>query len=180
MRQYRPTIVVLGALSANTQPEVDANIWLVDKVCRELVAKGWAPINFHTMYRGWEIHTDYDTMMSITTSVVRSLGSAGIPCCFVENWPFSNGACEEHDICESLNIVHWESKEVPDAADWIRDDVICASIRDQLQRRAIGVKTYGEALRPYNGRNSLQDAYEEVLDLAHYLKQTMLEQSSVA
>jgi len=44
------------------------------------------------------------------------------------------------------------------------------------ERRDIGIKRYGTALQPFNGRNMLQDAYEEALDLAIYLRGCIAEQ----
>ena len=41
---------------------------------------------------------------------------------------------------------------------------------DLEQRRELGVSRYGTALQPFNGRDMLRDAYEEVLDLAVYLR----------
>jgi hypothetical protein len=38
-----------------------------------------------------------------------------------------------------------------------------------------GIETYGTPLESHNGRDALQDAYEEALDLACYLKQAMIE-----
>tara|TARA_R110000824_G_scaffold30868_12_gene101058 strand:+ start:7702 stop:7917 length:216 start_codon:yes stop_codon:yes gene_type:complete len=46
---------------------------------------------------------------------------------------------------------------------------------DLYERSVIGTRKYGEALHTFNGRGALQDAYEEVLDLAMYLKQQILE-----
>jgi hypothetical protein len=46
---------------------------------------------------------------------------------------------------------------------------------DMRQRDAIGTKEYGDRLRPHNGRDALQDAYEEALDLASYLRQALYE-----
>lgn len=43
-------------------------------------------------------------------------------------------------------------------------------IEDIRDRREVGIERYGTALQPMNGRNNLQDAYEEALDLAMYLK----------
>lgn len=48
-------------------------------------------------------------------------------------------------------------------------------IQDIEQRRRIGIQTYGTPLQPFNGRRSLVDAYEEVLDLAMYLRQAIYE-----
>lgn len=54
-------------------------------------------------------------------------------------------------------------------------DVIDEVCKDLQARARLGKKKYGERLRPFNGRCSLQDAYEEALDLANYLKQTLIE-----
>lgn len=48
-------------------------------------------------------------------------------------------------------------------------------IQDMKQRNELGIERYGTPLQPYNGRKSLQDAYEEVLDLAAYIKQALYE-----
>lgn len=53
-------------------------------------------------------------------------------------------------------------------------------IRDQLtadmqRRHQKGLATYGVPLQPHNGRNAIQDAYEEFLDTCVYLRQAMLE-----
>ena len=53
--------------------------------------------------------------------------------------------------------------------------VVAQVMIDLTERMEIGIKTYGEALRANNGRDALQDAYEEALDLACYLKQAMIE-----
>lgn len=50
-----------------------------------------------------------------------------------------------------------------------------AVIADMQTRDKIGEKRYGTRLQPHNGRNSLQDAYEEALDLCAYLKQRIME-----
>lgn len=47
---------------------------------------------------------------------------------------------------------------------------------DLLSRLEFGVAKYGTELRPRNGRNALRDAYEEVLDMAVYLRQALWEQ----
>lgn len=50
------------------------------------------------------------------------------------------------------------------------------SVIDDLKKRdELGWKIYGRAMAPHDGRDSLQDAYEEVLDLAMYLKKAILE-----
>ena len=56
--------------------------------------------------------------------------------------------------------------------------VVAQVMIDLTERMEIGIKTYGEALRVNNGRDALQDAYEEALDLACYLKQAMIERDN--
>jgi len=49
------------------------------------------------------------------------------------------------------------------------------AVREDLDtRKQMGIKKYGVALQPSNGRDSLQDAYEEALDLCVYLKNEIL------
>lgn len=48
-------------------------------------------------------------------------------------------------------------------------------IRDMEARRVLGKERYGVALQAFNGRDALQDAYEEVLDLCQYLRQVIYE-----
>lgn len=48
-------------------------------------------------------------------------------------------------------------------------------IQDMKKRNKLGIKRYGKALKPLNGRDSLNDAYEEVLDLAVYIRNELRE-----
>lgn len=49
-------------------------------------------------------------------------------------------------------------------------------VKGDLEMRAvIGEAKYGQRLKAFNGRNSLIDAYQEVLDLSVYLKQAIVE-----
>lgn len=55
---------------------------------------------------------------------------------------------------------------------------IQSMVRTDLElRESLGIERYGTALYPHNGRDALQDAYEEALDLACYLKQAMVERN---
>jgi hypothetical protein len=53
-------------------------------------------------------------------------------------------------------------------------------IEDMKARDNTGFLKYGRRLTPNNGRDSLQDAYEEALDLAVYLKNTMIERDNAS
>lgn len=54
----------------------------------------------------------------------------------------------------------------------VADPVVAhAIIRDIEARADLGTEKYGEALRAFNGRDALVDAYQEVLDAWVYLRQ---------
>lgn len=55
-------------------------------------------------------------------------------------------------------------------------DIQTLVIEDMGKRRELGIRRYGTALQPFNGRDALRDAYEEALDLATYLRQIIEEQ----
>lgn len=59
-----------------------------------------------------------------------------------------------------------------------KQEVMNAVIEDMKQRREDGIEKYGTPLMTHNGRNALVDAYQEVLDLAVYIKQELLERST--
>ena len=48
-------------------------------------------------------------------------------------------------------------------------------LTDFRARDAFGAKKYGTRLQPHNGRDALQDAYQEALDLCCYLRQAIYE-----
>ena len=49
-------------------------------------------------------------------------------------------------------------------------------VTEQIQRRIDkGMETYGTPLKPFNGRDALQDALEEAIDLVFYLTQAIYE-----
>ena len=49
-------------------------------------------------------------------------------------------------------------------------------IQDMKERDAMGVAKYGTHLQPFNGRSNLRDAYQEVLDLAVYIRAKIYEE----
>ena len=53
-------------------------------------------------------------------------------------------------------------------------------VEDLETRYKIGMQRYGKALRPFNGRDALRDAYEEAIDLAFYLRQSIYERDNCA
>lgn len=70
-----------------------------------------------------------------------------------------------------MNLSQYEPDPIPNNNPSIHDLVI----RDMEDRKAMGLKKYGTILQAHNGRNALIDAYQEVLDLAVYLRQKIEE-----
>lgn len=69
-----------------------------------------------------------------------------------------------------------DSQELPTADNTYLGDVQELMIADIAARRQLGIERYGQALKPFNGRSSIKDAYEEALDLCCYLRQKLLEE----
>ena len=53
-------------------------------------------------------------------------------------------------------------------------------VTDLRVREQAGIAEYGQPLTTGNGNDALQDAYEEALDLACYLKQVLLERGTAS
>lgn len=53
-------------------------------------------------------------------------------------------------------------------------------LADIAERKRLGIERYGRALQPHNGRDALVDAYQEVLDLAMYVRQEIEERRDAA
>lgn len=51
-------------------------------------------------------------------------------------------------------------------------------MQDMAKRLELGIERYGTGLQADNGRDMLQDAYEEALDLCVYLRGIMYERNS--
>ena len=58
-------------------------------------------------------------------------------------------------------------------------DIVDLVIDDLKARSEIGLQKYGQKLKSFNGRSALIDAYQEVLDLAQYIKQHIVENESL-
>lgn len=57
---------------------------------------------------------------------------------------------------------------------------VSEAVKTDLDKRiALGIQRYGKPLQTFNGRDALQDAYEEALDLVHYLKQAIMERDAL-
>lgn len=64
----------------------------------------------------------------------------------------------------------------PDPIDSEMSRVVILKVMQDLENQAEkGLIHYGTVLKTHNGRDALQDAYEEALDLAMYLAQAIME-----
>lgn len=61
-----------------------------------------------------------------------------------------------------------EPEPPPRASD--KPDMWLEVMKDMKGRRRHGIRLYGTPLQPFNGRSFLRDAYQEVLDLAVYMR----------
>lgn len=53
------------------------------------------------------------------------------------------------------------------------------AIKDMENRKRLGIERYGTPLQAFNGRDGLQDLYEELLDGVVYLRQVQEEQAVI-
>jgi hypothetical protein len=87
-----------------------------------------------------------------------------------------------HEGAHKSGAIHWYSEDdlgptrtrpedqvLPTGDESIPDDQALLIV-DIEARRQVGIERYGQGHRPFNGRNTLQDAYEEALDQAVYLR----------
>jgi hypothetical protein len=58
-------------------------------------------------------------------------------------------------------------------------DVWRLVLADMEQRRLLGIERYGTPVQPFNGRDALTDAYQELLDLTVYLRQWLAERQAL-
>lgn len=63
---------------------------------------------------------------------------------------------------------------VPTGGEYIQHLVM----EDLRKRMELGIQRYGVPLQAFNGRDVLQDIYEELLDAACYVKQAMVERDT--
>ncbi|BDZ52569.1 hypothetical protein GCM10025867_48100 (plasmid) [Frondihabitans sucicola] len=52
-------------------------------------------------------------------------------------------------------------------------------IEDLMARKAVGIQRYGQGLQPFNGRDTLRDIYEEILDSAAYFRALLMMRDAV-
>ncbi|MGZ7642453.1 hypothetical protein [Vibrio parahaemolyticus] len=104
-----------------------------------------------------------------------------------------NGLWGDHEVVEKVTlkdaekiIKHYREEEEEEVTEKLQEQpepkaqvnskaVVPEVMKDLTDRLAKGVETYGTPLTSHNGRDALQDLYEELLDAACYVKQLMME-----
>lgn len=87
--------------------------------------------------------------------------------------PFQNNTNESAVYVKSLEMLFAVASNLMKNGDI---EVVQAKVvEDMKARNEFGIQKYGMALQPFNGRQAIQDAYEEVLDLVAYLRQHKFE-----
>jgi len=61
-----------------------------------------------------------------------------------------------------------------------KDIVFKAFMKDVEDRAEFGIMKYRTYLKTFNGRNALEDAYQEAIDLCLYLKQCLMENEALS
>lgn len=95
----------------------------------------------------------------------------------VENCMYSRSMHQEYPRkcvrCGKPEVTDWvpQAPPTPNSRPAIADLLL----EDIARRKKFGIQKYGTPLQAHNGRDSLMDAYEEVLDLAMYLRQLIEE-----
>ena len=59
-----------------------------------------------------------------------------------------------------------------------KQDVVDLVLADIQARVEMGMEKYGTKLQTFNGRDALWDAYQEIIDLAMYLRQEIAEREA--
>lgn len=74
-----------------------------------------------------------------------------------------------------------ERADQPHIADMVCHDIMLFTanrrlVEDIKARKAEGMKKYGTPLQPFNGRDTFNDLYQEVLDALNYMRQYIHEE----
>lgn len=99
-------------------------------------------------------------------------------CCGCASFPYALcGPCHRLNFPERWNMNPNKPEPAPKGTG---REITPLVIKDLEQRSAMGKEKYGEALRAFNGRNALVDAYQEAMDLVQYLRQRIEEDANRA
>lgn len=103
-----------------------------------------------------------------------------VPCC--KNCNLAKRTMSSKDFYDWISklIKHRNSlinSQLPPINTSKSKDIWPLVIEDMKERNESGIKKYGTPLKSFNSRNSLIDSYQEMLDLAVYIRQFIEEQN---
>lgn len=70
-----------------------------------------------------------------------------------------------------MKFTHQDSQPTPTKTEY--KACVDELIERLNKRKELGISRYGVALTKWNGRNSLQDVFEEMLDMVIYMQQVL-------
>lgn len=103
--------------------------------------------------------------MSPTDTRRYPLKSCSYPAC---NCSESECKFETQQKLEATKIQREGDQELPKPNN--RPAIQDLVLQDMLARKMIGIQRYGTPLQPHNGRDMMQDLYEELLDACNYIR----------
>lgn len=87
------------------------------------------------------------------------------------SWEVTNTFGDYVEVFDRQPVIVDEPAPVPNEQPAVWEEVI----QDMYNRNDVGICRYGTPLQPFNGRNALNDQYQEELDRIVYLKQHLIE-----
>ena len=164
----RTLIYIAGPYSSEIEEERDNNVFAAIEAGKRCWLKGWFPVIPHALTWGWEKDPRFEGTDWIEADF--SILDRCHALCVIGNWEKSTGTLREIDRASENGLpVFFGPQNVPDSNLFVCD-VPSMVVTDLLDRKRFGVSQYGKPLYPFNGRDTLQDVYEEALDLVQYLR----------
>lgn len=103
---------------------------------------------------------------------------ATVGCAVCESWDHTPSECPRR---ERAVLIDRSLRDGDQALPTVNDEVDCQTrlmnriSQEVPARRELGIKRYGTALQPFNGRRSTRDLWEELLDASTYFMQVEAE-----
>lgn len=175
----RPVIYIAGNYTGADIDERNVNIEIADEAGRQCFLKGFMPVVPHSITAGWEFDDRFPEDTDWVEADFALLQHCQALCVCNERWEQSQGTLREIAFAKANGLpVYFGVESVPTAEDFTVDipSQVCT---DLVNRRQFGVTQYGRPLYPFNGRDTLKDAYEEAIDLVQYLRTLVAEREAL-
>lgn len=167
----RPIAYVAGPYSGKDRDKFVAE---ANEVGKALMLLGYAPFVPHKNSLNWENElgktVDTDEFLDVDFAILEKCNILVL----FGDWKKSYGATQEVEFAKSNGIEVYGDITIVPPAEHLALNAQTEVISDAYKRRRLGQERYGELLTKNNNGEALQNAYEEVLDLANYLKWHMM------